>query len=662
MPPTLDHPRAAASPDGTPPPARRRSVASWILAVLIGGGALYFHARSFLPFFDDDALISLRYADRLLSGHGLTWTDGPRVEGYSNLLWILLVCVPGLFGADLVVSARGLGFLCMLGTLAAVSGLWLRAPTSIPAPRPPFAIWPALVGALILAAAAPVAVWSIGGLEQPLVALLLAWGLVFAARAAAPAAAARPAWAASICFALLCLTRPDSPIFVAATVVALLAAARPDPARVRRAAIIAALPVLAVLGQAAFRLAYYGSLLPNPAWVKITPSSHHFLRGLNYLAGGFTALLPLSLAAAVILAAGVLRRDRHPRSLPLALNAVAWALYITLIGGDIFAAWRHWTPLLVIMALAIADATRRGLAASRSFAPAASIVAILLTLITTAFFWQRRDDQVRRALTQRTEWDGRAVGLMLRRGFAGRAPRIAVDAAGAVPYWSKLPALDMLGLCDPYIPFHPPGAIGRGFLGHELGDGRYVLDQKPDLVLFKDPRGRRDAVYLSGRQMQALPDFARQYALATFAVPADPPFESRIWIRRDSPAVGIRRETTPDGAETIAIPAWLFNQNPRTVVHLTPENDFCVPATRAEPVSVLIVSLSARRWTLIANADGPIYAKILTATDETLATGSAPLGFDLSEQQSLTVMMVPTAPGVEPIHVRGITLAGAHQR
>ena len=58
------------------------------------------HAGSHLPFLSDDALITLRYAGRLLEGHGLTWTDGPRVEGYSNLAWLLLCAGAGALGAD----------------------------------------------------------------------------------------------------------------------------------------------------------------------------------------------------------------------------------------------------------------------------------------------------------------------------------------------------------------------------------------------------------------------------------------------------------------------------------------------------------------------------------------------------------------------------------
>ena len=51
---------------------------------------LVLHAVYYLPFFSDDAYISLRYAKRLVQGLGLTWTGGEVVEGYSDLLWVLL--------------------------------------------------------------------------------------------------------------------------------------------------------------------------------------------------------------------------------------------------------------------------------------------------------------------------------------------------------------------------------------------------------------------------------------------------------------------------------------------------------------------------------------------------------------------------------------------
>ncbi|MFN9706963.1 MAG: hypothetical protein ACK595_19380, partial [Planctomycetota bacterium] len=92
-----------------------------------------------LPHFvSDDAFISLRYAERLLAGDGLTWTDGERVEGYSNLLWVLAVAAlhgvlhDGLgLGVDLVAAARLLGYGCGAAALGALA--CAGAPRELPA-------------------------------------------------------------------------------------------------------------------------------------------------------------------------------------------------------------------------------------------------------------------------------------------------------------------------------------------------------------------------------------------------------------------------------------------------------------------------------------------------------------------------------------------------
>jgi hypothetical protein len=80
-----------------------------LLVAALSIAALVVHARRYLPFFSDDAFISLRYARRFLDGDGLTWTEGDRVEGYSNLLWILLCSGIGFLGSGLIAAARGLG-------------------------------------------------------------------------------------------------------------------------------------------------------------------------------------------------------------------------------------------------------------------------------------------------------------------------------------------------------------------------------------------------------------------------------------------------------------------------------------------------------------------------------------------------------------------------
>ena len=79
------------------PTARLAAIAVGLLA----GAALLLHARTYPLLTYDDAFISLRYSQRLLEGHGLTWTDGPPVEGYSNLLWVLGCALLGALGVKL---------------------------------------------------------------------------------------------------------------------------------------------------------------------------------------------------------------------------------------------------------------------------------------------------------------------------------------------------------------------------------------------------------------------------------------------------------------------------------------------------------------------------------------------------------------------------------
>src|SRR5688572_22895442 len=69
---------------------------------------------------DDDMMISMRYGRNLAQGHGLVWTPGERVEGYSNFLWTLIMAVVHLTGVGAQHAAlpvRGIGFVLTVATL-----------------------------------------------------------------------------------------------------------------------------------------------------------------------------------------------------------------------------------------------------------------------------------------------------------------------------------------------------------------------------------------------------------------------------------------------------------------------------------------------------------------------------------------------------------------
>jgi hypothetical protein len=47
--------------------------------------------RAFCLF--DDAMVSMRYAENVVQGHGPVWNPGERVEGYTNPLMVALMTV-----------------------------------------------------------------------------------------------------------------------------------------------------------------------------------------------------------------------------------------------------------------------------------------------------------------------------------------------------------------------------------------------------------------------------------------------------------------------------------------------------------------------------------------------------------------------------------------
>ncbi|MEO6596774.1 MAG: hypothetical protein ABIP94_18665 [Planctomycetota bacterium] len=499
--------------------------------------------RDAWPWIADDTFISLRFAERLLAGHGLTWTDGERVEGYSNLLWVLLTAGLGALGCDWVAAVRGLGIGCMIGTFAvlAFGGL-------LPA-RPP-----ALLAVLLLAAQTSVSTWAIGGLEVPLVMLLLAATMVLVTRALRhPVAPSRRCLlGAGLALALLAWTRPDGPLWavVAGTTVFLFGRTGPTEVPRRRSwslLVPLLVPTLAaVLLQLGFRLAYYGDWLPNTGRAKVSPSAGSLAAGADYLASSIRAHRALLVPAVLGAMLGLRRREHRPLLAMAMLGAVLWSLYLLQVGGDVFPRSRLVLPALVPLTVLAAH----GLAALAKFGRVGRIAAwvvavgsIALTRIDAA----RPTADVHQQLST-WEWGAVETGEWLRRAFrpeasqiAGRAPSsplLAVDAAGAVPFMSRLPCLDMLGLCDRTIATTPPAA-DRGFIvGHNRGNGAYVLSRRPDLIMFGEPPGAPQPRFLSGVQMEAEPQFLADYRVVLFHTVAvergdGPPRNLRLtmWVR-----------------------------------------------------------------------------------------------------------------------------------
>lgn len=316
--------------------------------------ALLLHAREY-QFATDDSYISYRYARNLAEGHGLVFNPGfERVEGYTNLLWVLLLAAGAFAGSAPETSAIVLGY----GLTAC---LWLLVCRFAWKTRPRDPPWIWLLAPLMLAATRSVAVWSTGGLETRLFGVLVLAALIrllTESRAAAelpsrPEAptesvrATRP-WAAFL-FALATLTRPDGLLIAGCSLttawcwLALRRRRRGEypehvPADLRRTAssiIVYAAPVAASV---VFRLLYYGEWLPNTYQAKVG-GRFWWSMGWDYaqlFAIEYQVWLWLPLLVAGCWRSFRTPDDRGLTPLVFAAAAVPHALYYISIGGDYF--------------------------------------------------------------------------------------------------------------------------------------------------------------------------------------------------------------------------------------------------------------------------------------------------------------------------------------
>ncbi len=516
------------------------------LAAILGV-FFFLQLRHFAPFITDDSFISLRYSHRLLEGKGLTWNDMRPVEGYTNLLWVLACAGLGALGMQLPFAAQLLGVVSIIAVLVAVVAQAFRDyPAKI-------RFLAALAGAGALVLSGPIDVWAQGGLEQPLLAALVAWAAYFGMRwVTTSRPSRRDTVAMGVLLGFACLTRADAALFTAAFFLGgVLADGVRVPSVFSRAGLLP-IPILFSLGQLFFRRAYYHEWLPNTAYVKVAFTLHRLRTGLKYdLVGVETNLAFFLLAAIGAVALSIAGKQRQVKL--LVTVTVVWLVYIVVVGGDIFPSVRHFVPALAIAAFLISGCGLLTLSAPFRFSrPRVTALLVLLALVAASDHF-----------CQPETWEaqGKSIGLFLKHAFGAQHPLLVSDAAGVVPFYSELPALDPLGLNDYHIARHKSADRGRGWLGHELADGKYVLDHKPDLLLFSNFQS--EIFFPSDQEIAHDPRFAAYYQPVRFDT--DPPDAIRtiFYVRRIDGPLGI--QTSPQ--ETI-VPAYLATMNAANAVKL----------------------------------------------------------------------------------------------
>lgn len=414
----------------------------------------------------DDAYISFRYAQQLVEGHGLVFNveDG-RVEGFTNLAWVLLTAGAMKLGYQPMDFCSTAGLLALALSLALALGSF-RLDGPLSAIR--------FGGALAVLAVPNLISVAGSGLETSF-AGLLAVGLGVVLLAEKPSLG----WFAIISL-LLAATRPDGALFVGA---AALAASLPRRLPRRGEWRDAARPVIAfgavsaaiVLGLFAFRLAYFGELVPNTYFAKNADMSH-WAAGLEYLTV-FARSAPQvpTMLAIWVFGAFVLRRPTRLDVYGL-IAVTLYCVYVAKVGGDFMSYRFAFQVLPLIFFLWCGSLEQPGWARALALG-----VAGLVALCAGAFRPEVMELEYGMQSVETMNSfvaPGRRVGLALRDALPATA-RTSTTLAGAVPYYSQLFTVDEWGLNDKEVARMPSKPIGKASRGH--------LKKAPDAYL--DKRG-----------------------------------------------------------------------------------------------------------------------------------------------------------------------------
>lgn len=503
---------------------------------------IFIKSYHYLPYFADDSLISLRYAQRLIDGYGLTWTEGIPVEGYSNLLWTLIMAAFGWIGVDMVFAARLVGVsLAIANSYLIMKYISRRVENAT-----------VVIGVVLLfySFSGTVAVWSIAGLEQPLVAFL-ALSAIYNFLNFKDYNAKKSLWLSSLSLGLLAITRPDGAMLAGLLCLIYLFWNKKQLKKaLPNAAILVLFTALFYLGQLAFRLYYYGEYVPNTAHVKVSPSLYHAWYGLKY-----TLRFAKSIAVLVLLSfacISYLNKKKRDRFVMYIVILGTWFAYLSFVAGDIFMAFRHHYYTIVVLMLLLSDGLPlliRELNKQKLTKP----FAVILSLGAMFYVYhQFENNNYENIETYHWTLHQKTLGLALKDVFEEEQPLIAVDAAGSVPYWTKFPALDMLGLNDYHIARNKPGDMGGGFIGHELGDPEYTMDMRPDI--FEIHAGLRTPHWYIDSAVMKHHEFVDYLPIGLYADEYNGfDFSGVLWFDKYSKKVGVRMEENK-----LIMPGYLF--------------------------------------------------------------------------------------------------------
>lgn len=476
------------------------------MLVILLIAAYFFTVLTFDEHIQDDAFISMRYAENLASGDGLEFNNGERTEGFTSPFFIFILALADLLGFNIRETAAGMSRI--MGALSLIS-LWYLSftlskskgaqETSVSQSSKFIIIIANLLPALLLALYPPYRYWSSSGMEFTLYFTFLFTGIAFYQSKNS----SYGIYLTSIFLTVASFIRPEGFIPLILTILHYLLSgttvknlfehikASFSSKIIRKVFGIVLVPSLAYF---VFRLLYFGYPLPNTFYAKAGISLYSIQSGIEYIIPFLDSNWILTSIFFILLFFTIKNKIFSQPQKYLFLVITAIVVATVLIGGDIFPLFRFLLPVysLMLVFCAVNITTFFNLSNNTIIKYASAIV--LLFLLSFNQFYRQNENMKKteeylikeKALVKNME----LIGRFLKNSMNNQTepPVVAASTIGALAYSSKATVIDMLGLTDSYIAHNPE--ILQEISEEEIGwkekkyNVRYVLSRKPEYIIF----------------------------------------------------------------------------------------------------------------------------------------------------------------------------------
>ncbi|EQA45271.1 hypothetical protein LEP1GSC050_2825 [Leptospira broomii serovar Hurstbridge str. 5399] len=425
-------------------------------------------------FLQDDAFITFRYSENLSKGFDLfpssldinsafsnlenlsngigpVFNPGERVEGYTNFLWMILIAAGIWIGIVPETFSISLGLVLYLGSLI----IWYSISKSILKSIKLVSLFLFLVGSNY-----SISSYATGGLETSLVTFLVSVSLLMALKVLDEDLEDYRSYIfLGFVFSLLILTRIDLAVVV--VIISSFISYKfllTNRESIYRFIFCVSFPVIYLVGAwFVWKVNYYGRLLPNTFNAKLQGGSLlNLLSGWEYFHLLFSTywLGPFIILLLVSVINKKSKIDHSFLKMGGFLLIIEFA-YIFFIGGD-FMEFRFVVPFFPLLVLLLLNYLKNEF-------NRIAIISLSLSLVVSSFYFRIKDrlnlvtdisfagvesiQTLQNHIKSPIEnWS--FIGRKLNQYFKNSKTRIAVTSAGAIPYYSKLYSLDILGLLD----------------------------------------------------------------------------------------------------------------------------------------------------------------------------------------------------------------------